>query len=75
MVISEMNKTYGAAELVAQAAFDLGLTVQADSINHAEIRGVPSKEEDSARAEFLASKLANAASIIDTQYRERPAIP
>jgi|SRR6266576_3178173 len=74
MVISAMSKTYGAADLLAQAALDLGLTIQADSINHAEIRGVPSKEDDSVRAEFLASKLANAARIIDTEYRERPAI-
>src|SRR5262249_22449372 len=65
-IVSELNRSYGAASLKVQAVTDLGLTVQPDAkANHAEIHGLPNKEVDGARAEFLASQLAKAATIVD----------
>jgi hypothetical protein len=69
MVISALNKSYGAAGLKVQSVTALTLTVEPDSAHHAEIRGLPSKETDSDRAEFLASQLAKAATIVDTTRR------
>jgi len=67
--ITALNRTYGAASLNVQVVTDLELTVEPDLANHAEIRGVPSKEVDRDRAEFLASQLARAATIVDQTRR------
>lgn len=75
MLISTLQKTYGAASLLASSAINLGLTVEPDAANHAEIRGIPSKEEDSNRAEYLADLLAKASTIIDRVVRQNPVAP
>jgi len=72
MAISALNKSHGAASLKVQSVTALdGLTVEPDSADHAEIRGLPNKEveAESAQAEFLASQLARAASIVDRTRR------
>jgi hypothetical protein len=75
MAISGLRLTYGSAGLSVKSALDLGLVVSADSSNHAEILGVPSKEEDSKRAEYLADQLAKVARIVDRLTRKSAAIP
>ena len=70
MTISGLNKSYGAAGLKVQSVTEIeNLTVEPDSANHAEIRGLPQWEADSAKAEFLASQLAKAANIVDRTRR------
>jgi hypothetical protein len=73
MKISNLKKSYGAASLKVKSATALNLTVEPDSTNHAEIRGLPNTEveAESAQAEFLASQLAKAATIVDTTRRPR----
>jgi hypothetical protein len=54
----ELNPTYGAASLTAQCVFALELRVEPDEPQHANIVGVPYKEDDRRKAEWLAGKLA-----------------
>jgi hypothetical protein len=64
---------YGAASLMVNGVIALELTVTADEPHHAIIEGVPHKEDDRVRAEWLASQLAAMATIIDKERRDRPA--
>jgi len=72
MTISGLNLTHGVATLTVQSVTALdNLTVVPDSETHAEIRGLPNKEVEAerARAEFLASQLANAVFALDRTRR------
>lgn len=72
MTISGLAVTYGAASLKMQSVTALeNLTVVPDSVNHAEIRGLPNNEAeaDRAKAEFLASQLAKAVFALDRTRR------
>ncbi len=52
------NKCYGVASLNVGRIRDLGLDVMPDSPSHANITGVPYREDDPAMAERLAGLLA-----------------
>lgn len=71
VIISNLNKSFGAAGLKVHSVTALNLTVEPDSAHHAEIRGLPNKivQAESAQAEFLASQLAKAATIVDRTRR------
>jgi hypothetical protein len=58
--------TYGVASLTVQSVADLQLRVVPDEPHHANITGVPYKEDDPLRAEFLASQLAKQATLAST---------
>ncbi len=74
IAILNLNRTYGVASLAVNGPVALGLTVTADEPHHAVIGGVPHKEQDPVRAEWLATQLAALSAIVDRTRRER-AIP
>ena len=58
--------SHGVASLVVRGVTDLQLTVTShEQPHHAMIAGLPHKEEDADRAEWLASRLAEIATIVD----------
>jgi hypothetical protein len=57
--------SHGVANLVVSGVTALQLTVTPDKPQHATIDGLPHKEEDADRAEWLASRLAEIAIIVD----------
>jgi hypothetical protein len=71
-VLSDISAVHGVAALKVQQVAALGLSVTADSPNHAQIEGLPHKESDSTRAEWFARRLAEAATIVDKTKRRRP---
>ena len=73
--IVDLSPVYGVAELSVRGVTSLTLTLRTDGPNHAEILGVPAIEEDRRHAEWLASKLAEIATIVDRTKRLRPPAP
>ena len=71
MAILGLNRLHGVASLVVSGATDLGLTVTPDEPHHAVIGGIPHKDQDPDRAEWLAGQLAARATIVDRTRRER----
>jgi hypothetical protein len=69
---SEFNKTYGVASLTVRCVRDLELDVVPDQLTHANIIGIPYKEDNPDRAEWFASKLAECAQIVDRGIWKRP---
>jgi hypothetical protein len=69
MAVSTLTRSYGAVGLKAEAVTDLGLTVVPDSARHAEIRGLVNKEVDRDAAEYMASQLAKAVTLVDQTRR------
>lgn len=61
---SPFKQCYGVGSLHVGKVRDLGLDVQVDAAPHANITELPRKEEDAARAEWLASQLAKQARLI-----------
>ena len=57
--------SYGVAELILARVLELGLQVVPDEPKHANIKGVPYKEDDPEGAEWCASRLAALATIVD----------
>jgi hypothetical protein len=62
---SIFDTTYGVASLNVGRITELNLTVVPDQPKHANIKGIPYKEDDPDTAEWLASQLAERATIID----------
>jgi hypothetical protein len=58
--------TYGVASLTVQDVTNLALNVVPNEPNHANITGIPHKEDDPIRAEFFASQLAKQAVLVST---------
>lgn len=58
------NKTYGVASLLTGAVLGLGLAVIPDSQEHANIQGLPHKDDDPEKAEWFASQLAAKSTIV-----------
>ena len=52
------RKCYGVASLEVGGVREVGLDVEQDSVNHANILGLPYREDDLAEAERLAGLLA-----------------
>ena len=77
ITILNLNRVHGVARLTLNAVAALELTVTPDEPNHALIEGLPHKEDNPDRAEFLASQLAASAVIVDRTRREKqqPAVP
>ena len=72
ITILGLNRTYGVARLHVNGVTALDLTVTPDERHHALIEGIPHKEDDAPRAEWLASQLAAIAEVIDRNRREQP---
>jgi hypothetical protein len=64
--------SHGVAQLLHGRVTALNLTVVPDSAQHAEIRGMPNKEQNRVEAERLASELAKIASIVLVNRYRRP---
>jgi hypothetical protein len=62
---------HGVAKLVVGQVKDLGLKVIPDEPQHANIEGVPHKEENEVEAERLANALAKIANIVDRTTRKK----
>ncbi len=60
---AQFSSCRGVASLHAGRVKDLGLSVELDSKAHAEIRGVPHRDEDPDKAEWYAGRLAEQARI------------
>ncbi len=58
------RKCYGVASLVVEAVREIGLEVEQDSVNHANIVGLPAREDDLAAAERLAGLLAKRSKLV-----------
>ena len=71
VTISALNRSFGVAQLLVGNVTALQLTVIPDEPRHATIEGLPHKEEDADRAEWLASRLAEVALIVDRTKREQ----
>ncbi len=71
VAISGLNRSHGVATLPVGSVTALELTVVPDEPHHANIQGLPDKELDPDRAEWLASRLAEAALIVDRTKREQ----
>ncbi|MFI5098601.1 MAG: hypothetical protein ACHQT6_11570 [Candidatus Acidiferrales bacterium] len=67
----QLTRMYGVASLKVNRVTALNLTVVPDSQNHAAIQGVPHKDVNPTEAEWFASRLAEAATIVDRIKRER----
>jgi hypothetical protein len=52
------RKCYGVASLSVGDVRELGLDIEQDSVNHANVVGLPCREDDLAEAEHLAGLLA-----------------
>ncbi len=71
VAISGLNRSFGVATLPVGGVTALELLVIADELHHANIQGLPDKELDPDRAEWLASRLAEVALIVDRTKREQ----
>lgn len=64
--------SYGVASLLYGGVTSIdNLTVVADAVNHAEIQGVPHKQIDDVRAEWIASELARISTIAEERRRRK----
>jgi hypothetical protein len=73
ITILDLNCLSGVANLSVNGVTALDLTVTPDEPHHALIEGIPHKEENADRAEWLASQLAAITAVIDRTRRKRPA--
>ncbi len=71
VALSGLNRSYGVAKLFVENVTNLELTVIPDEPQHATIEGLPHKEVDPGRAEWLAGRLAEAAIVVDPMKREQ----
>src|SRR5580704_15697588 len=58
------NKTYGVRSLLVESVKAVNLKVVPDDVNHANTTGIPHKEEDPRRAEFLAGELLRVSELL-----------
>jgi hypothetical protein len=58
------RKCYGVASLEVRGVREVGLDVEQDSVNHANVVGLPYREDDLAEAERLAGLLARQSQIV-----------
>jgi hypothetical protein len=58
------RQCYGVASLEVVSVREIGLNVEQDSANHANVMGLPYKEDDLAQAERLAGLLAKKSQIV-----------
>jgi hypothetical protein len=58
------RQCYGVASLEVASVREIGLNVEQDKVNHANIMGLPYKEDDLAQAERLAGLLAKKSQIV-----------
>ncbi|PSB30797.1 hypothetical protein C7B82_08265 [Stenomitos frigidus ULC18] len=58
------RKCYGVASLKVKGVREVGLDVEQDSVNHANVVGLPCREDDLAEAERLAGLLARQSQIV-----------
>jgi hypothetical protein len=58
------RQCYGVASLEVGSVREIGLNVEQDKVNHANIVGLPYKEDDSTQAERLAGLLAKKSQIV-----------
>lgn len=65
------SRTFGVAQLTVSQVTELELAVVPDEPHHANIVGIPHKDDDADRAEWFASRLAERATIIDRGKVER----
>jgi hypothetical protein len=63
---AEFKKSYGVASLFVRGVTELDLKVIPDEPKHANIIGIPHKEDDPIVAERLASLLAGRATLVST---------
>lgn len=64
--------TYGVASLLASSATSLNLKVVPNEAKHANITGIPYKEDDEAQAEWIASQLAKRVTDVIRDVWKRP---
>ena len=58
------RKCYGVASLQVGDVREIGLDIEQDSVNHANVVGLPYREDDLAEAERLAGLLAKRSSLV-----------
>lgn len=71
VALSGLNRSFGVARLQVESVTQLNLAVTPDEPRHAIIEGLPHKEADPDRAEWLAGRLSEVAQIVDRTKREQ----
>jgi hypothetical protein len=66
-----LQKSYGVVSLHVGKVRTLGLDVVPDELSHANITGLPSKEDNPAEAEHVANLLAKQARFVDKGLKKR----
>ena len=66
--VANLSTIFGVASLHVGRVRDLGLEVVPDEETHANVVGLPYADDDRARAEFLASRLAREARLVSSTY-------
>jgi len=66
---ADFNSSYGVLALTVQSVLEIPLPVEPDAIDHANIKEVPHKDDDELRATYLARRLSEASTIVDSGKR------
>jgi hypothetical protein len=66
------SKTYGVASLIVRIVKELDLDVVPDEPRHANIVGIPYKEDDEAKAEWFASQLSSRVTAVLKERWKQP---
>ena len=69
--ILDLNCIHGVARLILADVQSLHLSVTPDEPHHALIEGIPNKEENPEKAEWLATQLAAIAIVVQQTRRQR----
>jgi hypothetical protein len=62
---ADFHPSYGVLALTVQSVRSLALTVVPDAIDHANIRGVPHKDDEPSQATYFARRLSEVSRLVD----------
>jgi hypothetical protein len=62
---ADFHPSYGVLALTVQSVLALALTVVPDAIDHANIQGVPHKDDEPSQATYFARRLSEVARLVD----------
>jgi hypothetical protein len=62
---ADFHPSYGVLALTVQSVLSLTLTVIPDAIDHANIQGLPHKDDEPSQATYFARRLSEASRLVD----------
>jgi hypothetical protein len=69
---ADFRSSYGVLGLKVGFVLDIPLAVEPDTESHANIKGLPHKDDDERKATYLARRLAEGSILVDSGKYERP---